>query len=485
MTIARAAAAAVLACLLVAAPAAAGTTAGGRPNVVVIETDDQTASTLWAMPIVQRVVADRGVTFDNSFVSFSLCCPSRATFLTGQYAHNHRVFDNVLPYGSFYRLDSSNTLPVWLQAAGYRTMQVGKYLNRYGTRDPFQVPPGWSDWHALVDPSTYRYFGFTMNDDGRLAYYPPSPANYSTDVIARKATGLIADAAAGPRPFFLWTTFLAPHFSLSPIPEPDDPLVMRTPEPAPQDRNRFAWAPLPRDPSFNEKDVRDKPTDVQAFPRLSATMQAAIQENYQQELETLQAVDRAVGRIVDTLQRTGQLAHTLIVFTSDNGYYHGEHRIPREKILPYEPAIRVPLVVSGPGLPRGAHRSQLVSNQDLASTILDAAGARPGLAQDGISLLPLMRDPRVDPGRDLLIESYYHLPVPTVVEGIRTPAWFYTWHSDGQHELYDLVADPYELRNRFGEPAYARVQAELDRRLLELRACSGASCLKKNGPVTR
>jgi arylsulfatase A-like enzyme len=260
---------------------------------------------------------------------------------------------------------------------------------------------------------------------------------------------------------------------------------MRTPDPAPQDRNRFAWAPLPRPPSFDERNMRDKPPDIRAFRPLTDAMQAAIQENYQQELETLQAVDRAVGRIVDTLRRTGQLDNTLIVFTSDNGYYHGEHRIPREKILPYEPGIRVPLVIRGPGLPQGAHRRQLVSNQDLASTILDAIGARPGLIQDGISLLPLMRDARVEPGRDLLIEGLYHLPVLTAVAGIRTPGWFYDEYTNGRRELYDLVADPYELRNRSGKQAYAHVEAELARRLLDLRTCLGDSCLVRNPPVTR
>jgi N-acetylglucosamine-6-sulfatase len=228
-----------------------------------------------------------------------------------------------------------------------------------------------------VDPTTYNYFGFTTNDDGRLTHYPPSPASYSTDVLARKATGLITAAARGPRPFFLWTAFLAPHFSLSPFHDPDDPPGFHTPTPAPQDRNRFAWAPLPRPPSFDEADVSDKPTEIQSYPRLNGTIQSAIQENYQQELGTLQGVDRAVGQIVETLRRTGQLGRTLIIFTSDNGYFHGEHRIPREKIVPYEPAIRVPLIVSGPGLPQGVPRSQLVSNQDLAPTILAATGARP------------------------------------------------------------------------------------------------------------
>ena len=469
-----AAAALALGCLAAAAPASAS--AAPRPNVVVIETDDQTANTLWAMPIVQRELAGRGVTFENSFVSYSLCCPSRATFLTGQYAHNHGVFDNVLPFGSFYKLDSTNTLPVWLQAAGYRTMHVGKYLNRYGTRDPLQVPPGWSDWHALVDPTTYSYFGFTTNDDGRLTHYPPTPANYSTDVLARKATDLITEASRGPRPFFLWTAFLAPHFSLSPFHERDDPPGFHTPTPAPQDRNRFAWAPLPRPPSFDEADLSDKPTEIQAYPRLSDSIQSAIRENYQQELETLQAVDRAVGRIVDTLQRTGQLGRTLIIFTSDNGYFHGEHRIPREKIVPYEPAIRVPLIVSGPGIPQGVRRPQLVSNQDLAPTILAATGARPGRVEDGISLYPLMRHGQLEPGRDLLIEGLYHVPFVTFA-AIRTNRWFYAEYSDGQRELYDLLADPDELVNRDLQPAYSAIEADLARRLANLRTCSGASCL--------
>jgi N-acetylglucosamine-6-sulfatase len=449
--------------------------------VVVIETDDQTASSMWAMPTVQRLLADRGVTFDNSFVSYALCCPSRATFLTGQYAHNHGVFDNGLPYGGFYKLDGSNTLPVWLQAAGYRTMHVGKYLNHYGTRNPFQIPPGWSDWHALVDPTTYRYFGFDLNENGRLVFYPPTPANYSTDVLTRKATELIADAARGPRPFFLWTAYLAPHFSLGSVPEPDDPIGFRTPDPAPRDRNRFAGEPLPQPPSFNEPKLGDKPREIRDFPRLSDATQAAIRENYQQELETLQAVDRGVGQIVAELERTGQLHNTLIVFTSDNGYYHGEHRIAREKVIPYEPAIRVPLVVSGPGLPRGVHRSQLVSNQDLAPTILAATGARPGLVEDGISLLPLMRDVRLVPPRDLLIEALYHFPF-VVVTAIRTRDWFYSEYSDGGRELYDLVADPYELHSRARDPAYAPVRDLLARRLAELRRCSGASCLRQNGP---
>jgi arylsulfatase A-like enzyme len=465
-----------------ASAAHAGAPYHTRPNVVVLETDDQTAASMWAMPNVQRLLQDEGVTFENSFASYALCCPSRATFLTGQYAHNHGVFDNVAPYGGYYALDSSRTLPVWLQAAGYRTIHIGKYLNRYGTKDAREVPPGWTDWHGLVDPTTYRYYGFTMNENGRLRTFPRTPANYQTDVIARKAVNLIGHASRGRRPFFLWTAFLAPHFSFDALPEPDDPRLMHTPQPAPGDRNRFAGYPLPLTPAFNEHNVRDKPETVSLDRRISDRLRGAIQENYQQELETLQDVDRAVARVVDALRRAGQLDRTLIVFTSDNGYFHGEHRIAREKVLPYEPAIRVPLVIRGPGLPKGVDLQQLVSNQDLAPTILHAARARPGLVQDGISLLRLMHHRNLEPGRDLLIEGLYRGPpfggFPGVsFAGVRTRQWFYVEYSNGQRELYDLIADPFELKNHDLDPHYAGIEADLARRLAALRTCSGPSCL--------
>jgi arylsulfatase A-like enzyme len=472
-------AAVVLAAAAGLAPAAASAAPPvPRPNVVVIETDDQTAASMWAMPIVQRTLADEGTTFDNSFVSYALCCPSRATFLTGQYAHNNKVFDNVLPFGSYYRLDSTNTLAVWLQSAGYRTMHVGKYLNRYGTRDAREIPPGWTDWFTSVDPSTYRYYGYTLNENGSLVTYPETPENYQTDVYARLSSNLIAGAPAAGKPFFLWTTFTAPHYSMGESPEPDDPSGFPTPVPAPRDRNRFAGEPLPRPPSFDEADVSDKPDTIRRLPRLTDARIAAIQENYQQELETLQAVDRAVGQILETLRRTGQLDNTLVVFTSDNGYYHGEHRRPREKILPYEPAIRVPLIVRGPGLPRGQHVSQLVSNQDLAPTILGAAHVAPGRTEDGRSLLPLIRHPEIEPGRDLLIEGLYREQTPAVsFAGVRTQRWFYAQYSNGDRELYDLVGDPFELVSRHGDPSYATIEGKLAGRLARLRTCKGASCL--------
>ena len=204
------------------ATAAPGQTQPQRPNVLIVETDDQTLAEMDVLPNVRRLIGGQGVTFDNNFDSFSLCCPSRATLLTGQYSHNNGVRGNALPQGGYYKLDSTNTLAVWLQRAGYYTMHVGKYLNGYGTRDPHEIPPGWSDWHGSVDPTTYRYYNYMLNENGQLNIYcaMPEPSCYQTDVYRDKANEIIR-ARAGQGPLFLWVAFLANH-SGGPR-EPDDP----------------------------------------------------------------------------------------------------------------------------------------------------------------------------------------------------------------------------------------------------------------------
>src|SRR5712691_10452291 len=338
-----------------------------RPNVLVLETDDQTLAEMQVLPNAKRLIGDAGVTFDNNFDSFSLCCPSRATLLTGQYSHNNGVRDNKAPEGGYYKLDSTNTLAVWLQRAGYYTVHLGKYLNGYGTRNPNEIPPGWSEWHGSVDPSTYRYYGYTLNENGKLTTYcaTPQPSCYQTDVYREKADEIIRRRAPEGQPFFLWVAFLANHAG-SPR-EPDDPQGLGTPVPAPRYRNRFANEPLPMPPSFNEADVSDKPQVIRRRPLLTQSDIAAIRENWQQRRETLLAVDDAVASIVDTLRSTGQLDDTLILFTSDNGFFHGEHRVDNGKVLLYEPSIRVPLLMRWDGhIPRGVKRTQLTANIDYA-----------------------------------------------------------------------------------------------------------------------
>ena len=470
---ARLAAAAILVALTIGQAGDDVRAAPSHPNVVVIMTDDQTLESMKVMERTNRLLGGEGVTFDNNFVSFSLCCPSRSTFLTGQYAHNHGVLGNGPPDGGYYKLDSTNTLAVWLQRAGYATIHLGKYLNGYGTKNPREIPPGWTEFHATIDPSTYQYYDYTLNDNGQVTHPCPTdrPECYQTDFFAQKAQEIIRRRAAAPQPFFLWVAFIAPHAGGPP--DPDDPPYPPTPSPAPRHRNYFAGTELPLAPSFNEMDMSDKPLSIRRLPRFNAAGMRAIRENYQQELESLLAVDEAVQGIVDTLRDTGVLDKTLIVFTSDNGYFHGEHRIPAGKILPYEPSIRVPLIIRGPGVPHGVHRSQIVANIDLAPTIVDATKAAPGRTMDGHSLFPLMQDGGKELGRDIVIENG---PGPAHFSALRTPHFLYVEYDDGSRELYDLVRDPDQLQSLHADPAYAGLQAELARRLALLRDCKGAGC---------
>jgi N-acetylglucosamine-6-sulfatase len=447
-----------------------------KPNIVVLMTDDQTVESLRVMANVNALLVKQGTTFVNNFASFPLCCPSRATFITGQYGHNHTIMGNAAPTGGYDKLAPShaNTLPAWLQQAGYHTVHVGKYLNGYGRTTPTAVPAGWTEWYGSTDPSTYRFYNYTLNENGRLVTYATGPANYQADVYNRKAVELIRRLAPGAKPFFLSVAFLAPH-SGGPR-DSDDPRNLATPSPAPRHRNAFASQPLPTPPSLNEADVADKPAAIRSRPLLTTARLNAIRENYQQRLESLLAVDEAVRDILSALAATRVLGRTLVIFTADNGFFHGEHRVPSGKVLVYEPSVRVPLIVRGPGVPRGATRTNLAANVDLAATILDAARARPGRRIDGRSLLPFARDKLRRSGRDILLET-------TSYSAIRTPRHVFVQHSTGEQELYDLFTDPHQLTSLHADARHAALKTELARRLAVLRTCAGDVC--RRGPDLR
>jgi N-acetylglucosamine-6-sulfatase len=464
----------LLALLLIAGPAMA------RPNVVVLMTDDQTLASLSSMPQTNALLAAPGTVFEQATATFPLCCPSRTTALTGQYSHNHQIVHNVGDFGGHRRLSHANTLPVWLQAAGYRTMHVGRYLNGYEYSDG--VPPGWDDWHGAPHSSAFNYERWRVNENGSLVQYPVAdhPGEYLTDYHGRRAGELIDRAARGEQPFYLQVWFVAPHRA-GPR-DADDPTTVGTPSPAPRHRDMFAATPMPRPPSFDEADVSDKPQVVTARPRLDAATIAGIEENWRQELESLQAVDEAVAQIVGTLERTGELANTLIVYTSDNGFMHGEHRAKAEKVWLYEESSRVPLIMRGPGVPAGLSDPRPVANIDLAPTIVDAAEAQPQRVLDGRSLFGLMADPGVWWGRDVLLENGSGANGVTPYRAIRTGRFVYAQHlATGEYELYDLARDPFQLDNLDGSPAYAAVQRDLARRLRLLRRCAGRGCQKAPG----
>jgi N-acetylglucosamine-6-sulfatase len=474
---------------LAATPAAAAAGAD-RPNLVVVMTDDQTVEELSAMPRTRRLVAAKGVRFERSYVSYPVCCPSRATFLTGRYAHNHGVMGLYPPTGGYGRFDKHAALPVWLRRAGYFTAHLGKFLNGYGDQEPADVPPGWSDWRATVDYSTYSMWGYTLNENGRLRTYGrpfrEDPRLYQTDVLARKAQSIV-ESRAGRGPFFISLNLLAPHHEGRGIQRRTGQIV----RPAP--RHRHAAVALPaRGAGFNERDLSDKPRFIQRRGRrLGRAALRRIQRVAVQRRRALLAVDDAVARVIGTLRRTGELERTYVIFTSDNGYLQGEHGIGSGKMLPYDPSTAVPLLIRGPGLPAGAVSGELVANVDLAPTLLELAGASPGAPVDGRSLMPFARRPGLRSRRAILHETggsrWIGRPGQDEVGGrglrrvltyraVRLPGWLYVRYRGGARELYDLRRDPDQLQSVHADPRYRRTRRVLGRELRRLVRCSGEEC---------
>ncbi|MDP9384924.1 MAG: sulfatase-like hydrolase/transferase, partial [Actinomycetota bacterium] len=285
-----------------AAPLPASAEGPARPSFVVIVTDDQTYADLDAMPRTRALIGVAGTTFERAYVSYPLCCPSRATFLTGRYAHNHGVRSTTPSDGGFEALDAEHTLPVWLRAAGYDTSHVGKYLNGYGLRRPATVPPGWADWHGTVDKSTYQMWGYTLHENGVDTTYgdfhAEDPALYQTDVLRDRAVEIIdAHGPGGDEdPFFLSLAFVAPHGEVA------DPGSTTLPHVRPAPRHAGLFGTLqPDSPAFDELDVRDKPPYVRRLRRIGPTARERIGEDLRARRESLLAVDEAVEAVVGAL----------------------------------------------------------------------------------------------------------------------------------------------------------------------------------------
>ena len=449
-----------------------------RPNIIVIMTDDQDdMGSMSIMTKTKSLLADKGVTFKNSFVDNAVCCPSRATFITGQYSHNHSILDIEPPLGGYGKLHptAQNTLPVWLQQSGYHTALIGKYLNGYGTEIPgTTVPPGWHFWNGLVDKSTYKYYNYTISENGTLHTYGNSLADYQTDVLAKKAADYISSRTDSSQPFFLWLTPMAPHIPIS------------NGSPTPRYEGLFSSLALPQAPSFNESDVSDKPSFIQSRPLMSGATIDSIQTDFRLQRERLLAVDDMVKTVIDILEASGKLDNTVIIFTSDNGFFNGEHRLPTNKRLVYEESIRVPLVIRGPGIPNGETRTSLVSNVDLPATIIDfAKNVTPGRALDGKSLIPLLQNPSTPWRTTILLQGLDRFPPANTpllgtYQAVRTNSYKYAEHAtvNGiEKEFYDLKNDPYELTSAHNNPRYASVISSLQSTLTGLKSCAGTTCL--------
>lgn len=456
-------AALLLAATVVAAAALTGTPApaapDGRLNIVVILTDDQSFDTLPseppAMPWLQSQIQDQEgnwLTFPNAFIETPLCCPSRATILSGRYSRTTNVRTNE----DGHRFDETQTIATWLHDGGYFTGMIGKYLNLYPFgRGPY-IPPGWDRWVAkrnTAASTTYSNYGFV--DQGIALQTSDAAATYATDLLAGRALDFLR-TAPDDRPFLLYFAPSAPHPPWTP---------------PPRYAGAFSGEPVPVSPGVGERNLSDKPAWVRGLRPVDAAARARFLADRRLESEALLAVDDAVKRIVDQLAADGELDRTVIFFLTDNGFSFGAHRI-RGKRCPYEECIRTPFVVRAPGADARVVPG-LISNVDLAPTIADLAGVRPGQPVDGRSFAPALLGGRWKPPSGVLLDWVGDREVPAW-QGVRTSDFAYIENADGTVELYDITgaigaADPFELRSRSADPRYRGTLKRLAALLRALR----------------
>jgi N-acetylglucosamine-6-sulfatase len=466
-----------------------------RPNIVFVLTDDLSWNLVQYMPHLLALQKE-GMTFDNFTVADSLCCPSRASILTGEFPHDTRVFTNVPQSGGFKKFyfagDEHHTFATSVHHAGYRTALYGKYLNGYlpgaapGHKlfllNSAYVPPGWSSWGG-VGTGGYREYGFTIADDRVIKTYGSKPRDYLTTVLQQRGRQFIESAAAQKQPFVLDVATFAPH----------GPSI-----PAPQDVGTFPGLTAPRTPAFDVL-PRNAPPWLRDRPKVTPAAFADLDRRFQLRVESVQAVDRMIGALEDTLTRTGQAGSTVFVFSSDNGFHIGDYTLGPGKQTAFDTDVRVPLIVAGPGIKPGTTNHAIVESIDLAPTFDELAGAPVPSTVDGRSLVPLLHGQPVSSWRTVAGVEHQRRPMaaddpdlqseldgaPPSYDAIRTARYTYVRYLDGQREYYDRVRDPYELDNVYGRLSPAR-RAELDRIVAGLTGCHGsASCWAAGRPTAR
>lgn len=450
-----------------------------RPNIVFVLTDDLSSDLVKYMPQVQALQA-RGLTFEDYFVSDSLCCPSRSSIFTGNFPHDTGVFSNVGPDGGFHlfysRGEEQSTFSVALQQAGYRTALMGKYLNGYlgaapqASVPPGYVPPGWNQWD--VAGYGYREYGYQLNENGTLTSYGHRPQDYLTDVLTRKGVQFIDSSAASHQPFFLELSTFAPH---------------RPYTPAARHAHLFPGLTAPRPPSFDVLPT-NAPRWLAGHRPLTPRRLRRINYVFRRRVQSVQAVDDMLAGIELALAAHDLIGNTYIVFSSDNGLHTGEYRLMPGKLTAYDTDIRVPLVVAGPGVPAGTTTNAMAENVDLAKTFTAMGGTT--LPGDGHSLMSLLEGQRPADWRNAILVEHHGPDAaaadpdaqtgtsgnPTTYEAMRTRRFLYVEYADGEREFYDLASDPNELDNLAG--ALSAVQlARLHAELASLENChDGSAC---------
>lgn len=439
-----------------------------RPNLIFIFTDDQPYHTVEFMPTVRDVLMKHGVNFENGFATTPLCCPSRASILSGEYVHNHKVYTNTWPLGGARKFNDTSTYATWLKEAGYQTGYIGKYLNDYDALEPYgYVPGGWDEWNAFLGKNLHVdddigasqfYLDFSVSENGKIVEYSGDNAVFGADLITQKAVDFIVEKS--DQPFMLTLAYYNPHSPYFWAERHDS-----------QFRHTGALQAEPyRPPNFMEDDVSDKPQYLQALNPISVEK---IDISYKQILRSLLSVDDGVASVLNVLEQTGLSKKTIIFFISDNGLTVGDHRFGLTKNCPYEACARIPFIVYAPSFFPARNDMHLVANIDLAPTFADLSGAVPQGNINGRSLVPLLKNPNADWRDAILIE---HWPTEDGVGSkipeyyaIRTAGWKYIEYTTGEKELYDMVNDPYELNNLAGQPQVTSIQKELELGLRDLK----------------
>lgn len=502
-----------------------------RPNIVVIQTDDQNGRTVKAnyrgpsgqthqvMPNTMREIFRGGTEFSNFYAAAPICSPSRAALLTGRYPHNNGLIRNSGSHGGWEGWQNQSTasknLPLTLSAAGYRTLHVGKFMNGYydslNNRVDTTEPAGWDRWFTTAYMPGTRFYGYKVTDNGvargpfgnpnyrangpgldssrctaarLLKPKPGLKCNYLPDRMTQEA---VKEIKRNPKssPFYLQVDYQAPHGDIRPP---------KGPQPATRHDGSASRTSLPRPGDFNEADFSDKPAVVRSHARkpLGPNQISRLTDTYRRYIESLRSVDDGVGAIIRTLRRTGQLDNTYIFYLSDHGYYLGEHRFDVGKFMPYDASSKVAMAVRGPGVKRGGVSREVTGNVDIAATAVRLAKATPDYELDGRPLKPFWKDSALRSRRPVEI-SLQLLPsqrsttpytearvsggAPVLnYDGFRVGPYKYVDYEAGGQELYDLSRDPFELRNKIDKPAYAAVRRYMQRHLPEVTSCSAADC---------
>lgn len=523
---ARLLAAAILAGAAIAC--APGFAKAARPNIVVIQTDDQSASTVKAefrekdgkyrkvMPHTVKGIFDKGTEFDNYYAVAPVCSPSRASLLTGDYPHNTGLETNDPPLGGWAGWQAlpvyRQNVPVTLQRAGYRTAHFGKLINGYfdaaNNRVETTIPPGWDSWFTTAFLPGTHYYGYQVNDNGRAVgpfgdpdYQSDGPGidsknctaallltpnrqhglkcNYLTDVMTRSVVREIRHNRSSS-PFYLQVDYQGPH---------GDVVKPYGPQPATRHLHSADRTPLPRPKNFNEADISDKSPLIQGYirHRMDRGTVRRLTDSYRRNIESLRAVDDGVGAIIKTLRQTGQLKNTYIFYISDHGIFLGEHRFNEAKFLPYDPASKVAMAVRGPGVPKRSSSREVTANIDIPATALKLAHANAQYSVDGRPLGRYWRHPGLKSRRPVEISLALSDPTsgkagasakaPALrYRGFRVGPYKYIDYAQGGIELYDLSRDPFELRNVADAPAYSAVAAYMKSHLAQVAGCQGRGC---------